>query len=174
MKNLLDRIIQHEGGATVTDDPADSGGKTQYGISQRAHPGAWSDGRVTLEEARDIYWKDYVQAERLDQIPNPYLFQQLVDFGVTAGPDTAVRLLQRTLGVTADGELGPGTLHAIATFPAQSFYGMSLPGTVAINLAFERARTAFYIRLAQKRPKDLKWLWGWVRRTFSWSSDAVS
>lgn len=173
-KPLLDRIILLEGGEKATNDPSDSGGRTQFGISERAHPAAWADGKVTLQEARDIYWKDYVQHEKLDLIPNSFLFQQVVDFGVTAGPDTAVKLLQKVVGAVQDGALGNQTLIRIARFPPCQFYGMFLPGHVAINFAFERARAEFYIRLAQRRPKDLKYVWGWVKRTFSWSTDALS
>lgn len=171
LRTLIDKIIVHEGGSKVTNDPSDSGGRTQYGISERSHPDAWLDGVVTLDEARDIYWDEYVKGEQLERIPNPYLFQQVVDFGVTAGPKTAVRLLQKSLNVEIDGSLGPQTVRAISTYPPTPFYGMVLPGAVAVNLAFERARAEFYIRLAQRRPKDLKWLWGWMRRTFSWSAE---
>jgi lysozyme family protein len=35
------------------------------------------------------------------------------DFGVNAGPRTAVKLLQRTAGVLDDGSVGPRTLTAV-------------------------------------------------------------
>ena len=49
---IIDNVIAAEGGSTATNDPADGGGRTQYGISERANPEAWADGKVTAEEAR--------------------------------------------------------------------------------------------------------------------------
>ena len=47
MTDLIDRIIKREGGDKETNDPKDAGGRTKYGISERAHPEVWVDGIVT-------------------------------------------------------------------------------------------------------------------------------
>lgn len=160
--DLIDEIILREGG--FVNDPDDSGGRTIYGISERAHPELWKDGPPSYETARKVYEQAYILAEKFDQIPDPWLRDQVIDYGVTSGPDTATRLLQEVLGVKVDGVIGPQTLKAINNFPPSSLFGYPVPGRVALNLAFERARAVRYIRLVQKRPKDVKFLFGWLKR----------
>ena len=161
---LITDIEHREGDAQVTNDPADSGGRTKFGISERAHPEAWADGDVTEAEARDIYAHDYVRPFR--GIPEGALLHQLVDLGVTSGPDTSIKVLQHTLGVTADGIIGPKTLAAIAAYPAGSLFGTPVPGEVMLNLAIRDARTMFYIAITKRFPKNLRFIAGWVKRTF--------
>src|SRR5581483_11552457 len=94
-----------------TNDPDDSGGQTDYGISKAAHPEAWADGKVTEAEAREIYADEYLKP--FAQIPDRFLQEQLADFGVNSGVKTAAETLQRILGVPVDGNIGPQTLKAI-------------------------------------------------------------
>lgn len=166
MADIIDEIIELEGGDTVTNDPADSGGRTQYGISEHSHPEAWADGKVTYDEARNIYEKTYILAEKFNIIPNAALLHQVVDFGVPSGPDTSARVLQQLVGVEIDGEIGPKTIAAINNYPSGMLFGVPVPGSVLLNLAFRDARVMFYATLAKRRPKDLKFLLGWIKRTF--------
>lgn len=164
MSDLIDDIIRREGGDKETNDPSDSGGRTKYGISERAHPEAWADGDVSYTEARNIYNKIYILAEHFDKISDISLKHQVVDFGVLHGADRAARLLQQIVGVKVDGELGPKTLSAIESYPAGKLFGVDVPGNVLLNLAFRDARVMCDATLAKKRPKDLKYLLGWLRR----------
>jgi lysozyme family protein len=163
MADIIDDIIRREGGSKTTNDPDDSGGRTQYGISERAHPEAWADGKVTYQEARSIYEKIYILAEKFNLLPN-FLKHQVVDHGVPSGPDTVARMLQQVLGVTADGVIGPKTLEAIEKYPGGKLFGIEVPGSVLLNLAFRDARILHYATIAKRRPKDLKYLLGWIKR----------
>lgn len=162
MPDQIDEIIRREGGDKETNDPSDSGGRTKYGISERAHPEAWADGDVTYQEARKIY-ESYILAEKFDKLPAS-LQHQVVDFGVMSGPDTAARLLQQVLGVKVDGEIGPKTLESIEKYPSNRLFNVDVPGIVMLNLAFRDARIMYYASLAKRRPKDLKFLLGWLKR----------
>lgn len=164
---LIDRILRREGGDRATNDPADSGGRTRFGISEQANPEAWADGIVTRAEAQGIYYDRYILAEKFDRIADPWLREQVVDFGVTSGPDTACRLLQKVVGAKIDGSLGAQTIAAIDAFPDGVICGEPLPGRVLVTLAFAKARGEYYIRLAARRPKDIKWVWGWCVRTLA-------
>lgn len=163
MSDQIDEIIRREGGETMTDDPSDSGGRTQYGISEKAHPEAWADDKVTYDEAREIYRKIYILAEKFDKLPLA-LQHQVVDHGVPSGPDTAARMLQQVLGVPVDGSLGPQTLEAIKNYPGGKLFGVDVPGHVMLNLAFRDARIIHYATIAKRRPKDLKYILGWIKR----------
>jgi lysozyme family protein len=161
---IIDDIIRREGGATETNDPSDSGGRTKYGISEKAHPDLWADGDVTHEEASTTYRKVYILAEKFHLIKDETLKHQVVDFGVPSGPDRAARMLQQVVGVPIDGEIGPQTLKAIENYPAGKLFGTEVPGRVLLNLAFRNARVMYYATLAKRRPKDLKYLLGWINR----------
>lgn len=99
-------ILKHEGG--YVHDKNDPGGETNFGISKRAYP-AENIAALTVERAKELYYRDYWLPVRGDDLP-PALALVTFDMAVNAGVGTAVKLLQRALGVTADGVLGPVTL----------------------------------------------------------------
>ena len=116
---IIDDLIEREGG--YVHDPADRGGPTKHGITQRALR-AWRGHAVTAddvrhlteEEARAIYHRRYVSEPGFTTLPDP-LRAQVVDDGVMSGPRQAVRDLQRAIGcVQVDGVLGPKTRRALA------------------------------------------------------------
>jgi lysozyme family protein len=101
-------VLRHEGG--YVNDPRDPGGETRFGISKRAYPDV-DILRLTEDEAKAIYRRDYWDKLRPDELP-----QQLAicvfDCAVNMGRDKAVRLLQRACGVAQDGVMGGNTLAA--------------------------------------------------------------
>ncbi len=59
-----------EGNDAYTDDPNDPGGPTKYGIAGKYHPGL-DIKNLTLEQARDIYLKEYWIPAGCDEAPFP-------------------------------------------------------------------------------------------------------
>lgn len=107
---LIGRVLGAEGG--YTNDPADPGGETNWGISKRSYPHL--DIRaLTREEAVEIYRRDFWQRVHGDEMP-PVLAFHLLDFAVNSGVETAIRKLQHELGVADDGIWGPVTKAAAA------------------------------------------------------------
>jgi hypothetical protein len=98
----FERLIGHEGG--LVEHPADPGGLTKYGISQRSYPGEDIRG-MTLARAKEIYRRDYWGPSGCDAVPDSIKFL-MFDCGVNSGPEAAIRLLQRSVGTTEDAELG--------------------------------------------------------------------
>ena len=95
----------------LTNDPYDSGGATKWGISQKAFPNI--DVRaLTLEDAKKLYFR-YYYSPVYDQIDSFLIAFKLMDMSVLMGRITAIRLLQGTIGVSADGHVGPVTIEAI-------------------------------------------------------------
>lgn len=101
-------VIGAEGG--YVDDPRDRGGKTKFGISQRAYPGL-DIAALTIDDARAIYLKDYWHAANCDRLPEPVGIV-LFDAAVNQGIRRATQCLQKALGVAADGVLGDRTIAA--------------------------------------------------------------
>jgi lysozyme family protein len=119
-------LIDTEGG--WSDDPNDPGnwtsgmtGKgelrgTKFGIAANTY-GAMDIRNLTLDQAREIYKRDYwdIWAELpglTSSMPDSLLFE-LFDASVNAGKGNAARFLQRAVGVTDDGNIGPATLAAL-------------------------------------------------------------
>ncbi len=106
-------LIGHEGG--YSNHPDDPGGETMYGVTlrvARAHGYAGPMRQLPLAEAKRIAKIAYWDAVRGDEMPAELDFQ-LFDTAYNSGPERAVMLLQRALGVGEDGKLGPKTMAAI-------------------------------------------------------------
>lgn len=101
-------ILEREG--VLSDHPADDGGLTKFGISQRAYP-ALDIRALTRDEAIGIYRRDYWT--RCGCADLPWCFALAVfDGAVNQGQKTAVKLFQRAIGAADDGIFGPMTLRA--------------------------------------------------------------
>lgn len=139
------RTIGHEGG--YVNDPRDPGGETKFGISKRAYPGEDIAG-LTIERAAALYARDYWTPIKGDQLPDAVaaeVFDAAVNHGVSAG----VRMLQRAVGVSADGIMGPVTLATAQAIEPMHFV-----------LRFNAARLEFYADL----PTFPAFGRGWARR----------
>ena len=143
--------MKREGGASITLTGDDWGGRTQYGIAEASNPGAWIDGKITEAEARHIYMSKYVIGPGFDKITDFALQAVLIDFGVNSGPATAIKYLQRLLGVTEDGILGPKTLAAV-----------NAKQNLTNKVVAERVKMIGHI--VTKSPSQIKFLNGWLNR----------
>ena len=126
MRETLPKALQlmfgHEGG--YVNAKTDSGGPTKYGITHKtlaAHRGVASVTAaqvkaMTLAEAEAIYRKSYWSQSGGDTLPVG-LDYAAFDFGVNSGPARAVKTLQKVVGTTQDGKLGPATLAAVIDYP---------------------------------------------------------
>lgn len=106
----FDRLIGAEGG--YVNDPADPGGETNWGISKRAYPTV-DIKNLTRDAAKAIYRRDFWDRLNADQMYDGVAFQAF-DFAVNSGIETAVRYLQRAVGVADDGHWGPMSRDAVS------------------------------------------------------------
>ena len=155
LDDIIDGVIEREGGSRVINDPLDPGGRTAYGISERANPEAWADGKVTAQEAKEIFLNKYVIWPGFHRIPpsHKYVQEQLIDWGVNSGPSIAIKSLQEILKVKPDGVFGPKTLQALLGMDDRS-----------LNNLLVAARVRMLGRVVQRSPNQLKWLSGWLNR----------
>ncbi|MFO1149270.1 MAG: glycoside hydrolase family 108 protein [Alsobacter sp.] len=112
----LAAVLRFEGG--FVDDPRDPGGATKFGITcqtlSEARGSPVDAGAVRAlgrAEAASIYRSRYWNAVRGDDLPAG-VDLAVFDMAVHAGPRRAALLLQESLGVRADGVIGPATLTA--------------------------------------------------------------
>lgn len=155
---IIDGILEREGG--YSEDAADRGGATKYGITA-ANLGAWRRlGRpasrlevrgLKVEEAREIYRAQYVAP--FAWVGDDALRAQLIDFGVNSGVTTVIRQLQAVLGVRVDGIAGSLTKAALIDYDARM-----------VNNAMVGARVKFLEAIVDRDKSQLTFLHGWVRR----------
>lgn len=116
----FDRLIGNEGG--YDNDPNDPGGETNWGVTwptlRRAIaanilPAGTTIANLTRDQSKAIYRALYWDAMSLDAYPLALAFQ-LFDTEVNSGEGESAELLQKALGVPADGKIGPVTQAAVA------------------------------------------------------------
>ena len=149
-------IFKAEGG--YSDTPGDPGGPTNFGITLatlKAYEGspnltAQDVKNLTPATAKEIYRSNYWNRMQCGALPAG-LDLEVFDLGVNAGPGEAVKALQRIVGVTADGSIGPITLAAIGQFKPRDLISQYSEARLAYykglnNPEFEQGWTA---RVAQ-------------------------
>lgn len=114
---IFDRIIGHEAG--YVNNPADPGGETKWGISKRSYPHL-NIRDLTRDDAKKIYYEDFWKVIQGDSMPYAQAFQ-CMDFAINSGIQTAIRYLQRAIGVADDGHVGPVTLSALGKMDVNDF-----------------------------------------------------
>ena len=70
---------------------------------------------LLVEDVSPIYKKSYWDKCKCDDLPGG-LDLCVFDFAVNAGPGRAAKFLQRMIGTTVDGGIGPNTLKALGNY----------------------------------------------------------
>jgi len=170
---LVDALIEREGG--YIDHPADKGGPTCFGITEtvaRAHGYAGPMRNLPRAEAAAIYRRLYWLRPRFDAVGerSPRVAAELFDTGVNMGPAVAATFLQRALtalnrngrdfaDLVPDGRIGAVTLTALDAF--LHVRGRTSGETVLMR-ALEALQGERYLRLAERRPANEAFLYGWL------------
>jgi lysozyme family protein len=170
---LIEAVVDREGG--YVDHPADKGGPTCFGITQavaRANGYAGPMQQLPREAASSIYQRLYWLRPGLDEVAkrSARLAAELFDTGVNMGPAVAITFLQRALtalnrsgkdypDLTPDGRVGPTTLGALDSF--LRVRGKACGETVLLR-ALEALQGERYLRLAERRPANEAFLYGWL------------
>src|SRR3990167_2695164 len=113
-EKIFRRTLDLEGGFT-----SDEGGDTNLGITQtildsyNRRQGLPKQSVKTIDEnkAWGIYDEEFYQRPGLNKLPENVV-SLLFDYGVHSGPGRAVKSLQKEIGTTPDGIIGPKTLNA--------------------------------------------------------------
>lgn len=111
-EQALQIVLKHEGG--FVDHPADPGGRTNFGITERVARAAGYQGdmrHIPMDVVRRIYRRDYWDAVRADELPSA-LRLPVFDAAVNSGVRRSIQWLQMAVGATSDGIFGPRTLAA--------------------------------------------------------------
>lgn len=161
-------VLAAEGG--YVDDPADRGGCTNCGITQRTFS-AWLASNdlvethvreITGDEVADIYRSHYWDAAHCDDLPDALAFVHF-DAAVQHGPGQAAKFLQAAVGVVADGAIGPATLAAASRADVAT----------SVRRYIDR-RHAFYDALVARDRTQGRFLKGWLNRLTNVETEALA
>ena len=113
-KKSLTEVLKHEGG--FVNHPKDPGGATNLGVTlynfrKYVKPGGTVKDlkALTKDQAGVVYRRHYWDKVLGSQLPSGVDFA-VFDFAVNSGPNRAAKYLQRVVGATQDGVIGPQTL----------------------------------------------------------------
>ena len=158
LESSLKAILHHEGG--YVNHPKDPGGETNLGVTKRVYEeyGGKKDMKdLVVADVAPIYIDRYWGKMKCYDLPSG-LDLCVFDFGVNAGPGRAAKFLQRMIGTTVDGGIGPNTIRAAKNLKdwelqveRSGFYW---------NLVFDGSRYT-------KRTSQVKFIRGWIRRCFN-------
>lgn len=170
-EKALAHTLGIEGG--YSDHPLDSGGRTNYGITEAKARAAGYDGdmrQFPISLAIKIYRQDYWDIIRLDSVAELHegVALEMFDTSVNCGPSVPVRFLQRALNsfnrqatdypdIAVDGLIGYNTLAALRLFLA---HRGKLGGEVLVE-CLNSQQGVYYLSLAERRPKDEAFMYGW-------------
>lgn len=177
IEQMIETTIGHEGG--YSNDPADTGGATRWGITERvARRNGYSGDMRALprEKAVAIYREEYAIRPGFAGVAEimPRVGAELFDTGVNMGPAVPSLWLQRCLNalnngaklygdIGVDGDVGPGTLAALRAYKVARGGEAEDVLLKALNcLQGER-----YIDLSEKRAANETFTYGWLRTRVS-------
>ena len=171
--SLIGALLEREGG--YVNNPADEGGPTCFGITEavaRANGYRGAMRQLPLADAAAIYRRLYWVRPRFDQVAKRTLrvAAELFDTGVNMGPAVAATFLQRALtalnrnggdypDLVPDGRIGEQTLGALDSFLAVRG---AIGGETVLLRALEALQGERYLRLAERRPANEGFLYGWL------------
>jgi lysozyme family protein len=160
-QSAVGKVLGDEGG--YSDDPADPGGETNWGICKRNYP-ALDIRSLTRVRAIAIYYSDWWQRYHYSDLPAP-IGAKVFDLAVNIGPEHAMNCLQRALRacgkqVEEDGVNGPATRIA-----AQA------ANQAALLAALRSEAAGYYRELAttergRRGGHGAEFLRGWLNRAY--------
>jgi lysozyme family protein len=165
-QKTIEGIIAVEGG--YVNDPADSGGETNFGVTiavarANGYEGTMHD--MPKSVAFDIYATQYWDSMFGDQLAglSEAVAVEVIDTAVNMGTGRAARFLQRSLNVLSpgealkvDGQVGPATVGALSLY-------LRRRDERTLVKALNCLQGAFYIELAERREKDERFVYGWLK-----------
>ena len=165
-KQIVPFFYKWEGG--TSNDPSDSASSydcgvdnihTNKGVTYSAWVGVFGENQVErFLDMTDCDWglifkSKYWDRVKGDDIKSQAIANVLVSWAWGSGARTAVKQIQRVVGVTRDGVIGRQTLNAINSDDEVQLFDECI-----------KARESFFRYIAERNPKNKRFLKGWLNR----------
>lgn len=146
------------------NDPNDNGGATMVGVTigtyrsyckykGKSTPTVQNLKNIPYKEWRDIIHTMYWNKWKADLINDQRVANMIVDWVWTSGQGIGIKRVQKILGVTADGIVGPKTIAAV---------NAKDPNELVKEVY--NARLSHFNAIVKANPSQKKWLNGWINR----------
>lgn len=154
---IANHIRKWEGG--YANIPDDKGGPTKWGITIGTYRYYFGKEK-TVQDLKNMTEKEWVyifkyvfyNPAKIAEVNNLSLSTLIMDICWMSGRITAIKKIQRAIGTTPDGIVGPKTLKILNDFPEWSF-----------NQIYQM-RYAWFKAIVEKNPTQKKFLKGWINR----------
>ena len=144
--------LGHEGG--YDDNPNDTGGETNFGITQADMPG--QDMKLLTVQQAVAYYAEHYWKSLFGQISDQDVLNKLFDMGVLFGVGEAAYLLQRALNFLPD--------KWTKTFDDDTLTATNAAVAVDLLKRYKPHLQAHAMNLANANPNDRVFLSGWLKR----------
>ena len=156
---IFEYILSVEGG--YSNDKADKGGKTKYGIIEvearkYGYKGDMKD--LSKEIAEDIYKNKYYLSNNLDKIKDKRVALSIADWTINSG-NWGTKKAQQTVNIlkgdvlVVDGVLGEKSIQAINSINPEMFLTQ-----------YHELQRKFYKAIVDNNPSQSVFLKGWLNR----------
>lgn len=170
--NIIEGVLKAEGG--YSNDVNDAGGETNFGITvttakANGYYGAMKD--LPRDLAKQIYLKQYWTVPKFDKIEvlSPSVAAELCDTGVNCGVSFAQKIIQQALNLLnrqgldypdlkEDGDIGPGTLAALAAYLSKR----GKDGELVLVRTLNIMQGSRYIDITKTKPSNENFFFGWI------------
>lgn len=163
----IDLVLQQEDATLsgiVTNTPADRGGRTRFGLTEKWHPDLAAAAfftapkNVALAMAEKAYVTEYVPHLCIAAVKSDAVAFALLSCAVVEGAGKAVLLMQKTLNqlgqpINRDGSVGPKSLAAL---------NVCDPGKLV--RAYVAVQQRYFEAIVAADPTQQMWLHGWMNR----------
>ena len=157
--SIFEYILSVEGG--YSNDKADKGGKTKYGIIEvearkYGYKGDMKD--LTKDVAEDIYKNKYYLSNNLDKIKDKRVALSIADWTINSGSwglkkaQQAVNILKGDV-LVVDGRIGEKSIEAINSVNPELFLTQ-----------YHELQRKFYKAIVDNNPSQSVFLKGWLNR----------
>ena len=157
--SIFEYILSVEGG--YSNDKADKGGKTKYGIIEvearkYGYKGDMKD--LTKDIAKDIYKNKYYLSNNLDKIKDKRVALSIADWTINSGSwglkkaQQAVNILKGDV-LVVDGRIGEKSIEAINSVNPELFLTQ-----------YHELQRKFYKAIVDNNPSQSVFLKGWLNR----------
>ena len=157
--SIFEYILSVEGG--YSNDKADKGGKTKYGIIEvearkYGYKGDMKD--LTKDIAKDIYKNKYYLSNNLDKIKDKRVALSIADWTINSG-NWGTKKAQQTVNIlkgdvlVVDGVLGEKSIQAINSINPEMFLNQ-----------YHELQRKFYKAIVDHNASQIVFLKGWLNR----------
>lgn len=159
-EKAFDLVLDFEGG--YSDHKEDKGGQTNWGITENTAKNYGYDGEIKelpKELAQEIYYNEYWQHFKLDEIKHEIVAIKCFDIAVNMWNE-AVLFLQQAYNlltqedIAEDSQIGPQTIGAVNSYNSPE-------ELIKVMTALQ---TEHYLNLVREDPSQAVFIEGWLNR----------